>query len=144
MSEGLQLLAIRVNQARQLTQQLRGKGLKPEVADDIAGRLKEAARLLQGKGVSPVGEITKPQTGTLRFRLWQRDPRCLWCGIETDINGRHEPDTATLDHLHRRSQRAGRHLPPVVLACRQCNNDRGQPPAVNTTCPMVKGEKRAA
>jgi 5-methylcytosine-specific restriction endonuclease McrA len=65
----------------------------------------------------------------------------------TFINGRHEPDAATLDHLHRRSQRAGRSLPSVVLACRQCNNARGEPPAVNVKCPvlaMLKGERRAA
>jgi hypothetical protein len=47
MSEGLPLLSTRINQARQLTQSLRGRGLAPETADEIAGRLKEAARLLQ-------------------------------------------------------------------------------------------------
>jgi 5-methylcytosine-specific restriction endonuclease McrA len=62
----------------------------------------------------------------------------------TLINGRHEPDAATLDHLHRRSQREGRALPVAVLACRECNNHRGEPPAVNTTCPVLKGERRAA
>lgn len=130
MSGGLPLLATRINQARQMTASLRGQGLDPELADKIGGRLKEAARLLQGKEAV--------QTGTLRYRLWARDPRCLWCGVETRIDGVHEDDAATLDHLHRRGQRATRYLPTVVLACRRCNNDRGQPPTVNTTCPIVK------
>jgi 5-methylcytosine-specific restriction endonuclease McrA len=83
-------------------------------------------------------QAPKLQTGTLRFQLWQRDPRCLWCGRETRIDGVHEPDAATLDHLHRKSQRTRRALPVVVLACRECNNDRGEPPAVNVVCPIVK------
>lgn len=49
MSEGLRLLRVRVNQARQLTQQVRGHSLKPEVADEIAVRLRECAKLLGGK-----------------------------------------------------------------------------------------------
>jgi 5-methylcytosine-specific restriction endonuclease McrA len=140
VSEGLPLLATRINQARQLTQVLRGHQLAPELADEIAGRLREAARLLQGKVVEP----RAPQTGTLRYRLWQRDPRCLWCGRMTNITGTHEPDAATLDHLHRRGQRTGRALPPVVLACRECNNHRGEPPAVNPACTVVQELKRAA
>jgi hypothetical protein len=139
VSEGLPLLATRINQARQMTQALRGVKLAPEVADGIARRLREAAALLQGKTIlSEISDKPKPQTGTLRYRLWQRDPRCLWCGIETRIEGRHEPDAATLDHLHRKSQRAGRTLPLVVLACRRCNNDRGEPPSVRATCPLAR------
>jgi hypothetical protein len=45
MSEGLPLLCVRINQARQLTQSLRGHGLAPEVADAVSLRLKECALL---------------------------------------------------------------------------------------------------
>lgn len=133
MTPGLNRLSHAINAARQLAQNLRGTELRAEVADEIARRLREAAGLLKGKQVAPT------QTGTLRFRLWARDPRCFWCGVETRIDGVHEPEAATLDHLHRKGQRAGRSLPPVVLACRRCNNDRGEPPRVNTACPAVKG-----
>jgi 5-methylcytosine-specific restriction endonuclease McrA len=145
VSEGLPLLATRINQARQLTQNLRGVTLDTTVADEIAGRLREAARLLQGKEVSPnkwKPPPKLPQTGTLRYRLWQRDPRCLWCGRVTLITGTHEPDAATLDHLHRKKQRTGRVLPVAVLACRECNNHRGEPPAVKAACPFEKGVRR--
>jgi 5-methylcytosine-specific restriction endonuclease McrA len=71
--------------------------------------------------------------------LWQRDRVCLWCGCETRINAVHSSDAATLDHLHRKDERAGRYLPEAVLACRACNNRRGQPPAVRAVCPFVRG-----
>jgi len=142
---GLRRLSDAINTARQLTQHHRGKELPSERADEIAGHLRAAQRLVRGKGDSlpTMGNEskdapTKPQTGTRRYQLWQRSPLCLWCGRVTRIEGRHEDDSATLDHLHRRSQRAGRSLPAVVLACRRCNNHRGEPPAVNTVCPVVK------
>jgi len=45
MNEGLPLLCVRVNQARQLTQSLRGHGPAPDVVGEIMSRLKECARL---------------------------------------------------------------------------------------------------
>jgi hypothetical protein len=51
-----------INTAQQLTQTMRGRELNAETADKIAGRLKEAARLVQGKWeVSSTGHKPKAQ-----------------------------------------------------------------------------------
>ena len=59
MSEGLQLLAVRINQARQLTQNLRGHGLAPDMADESMLKLKEVARLLGETTGKAKGKITR-------------------------------------------------------------------------------------
>lgn len=139
-----------INAARQLAQHERGKGLDAERADRIAAHLRAAQNLVRGRDVQPV-ERFKPQppviqTGTRRFKLWNIDPRCMWCGCVTRIEGVHQDDAATLDHLRRRGER-GRpsSLPDTVLACRLCNNTRGQPRAsTNTGCPVVEQTRYAA
>jgi hypothetical protein len=142
VSEGLPLLAVRINQARQLTQSLRGHGLKEEVADEIAVRLRECARLLRSgeapQRVKPKGD---PQP-TRRRVLWRKDPRCFWCGRVTKFEEHYADDAATVEHVyHRRHpKRKGvrRFLPSVVLACKRCNNERGAPPAeARDLCPLI-------
>ena len=146
MSEGVPLLCVRINQARQLTQQLRGHALQPDVADAVAVRLKECARLLGGKGLpdrpAPKGDA-RP---TRRRQLWRRDPRCFWCGRVTRFDAHNEEDAATVEHLYSRRHpkrgRADKHLPSVVLACKKCNNERGAPPAeAREVCPVILAER---
>jgi 5-methylcytosine-specific restriction endonuclease McrA len=149
LSEGLPLLCVRVNQARQLTQTLRGHSLKPDVADEIMSRLKECARLLQGKEVLAKSAITKTGDAkpTRRRLLWNRDPRCFWCGRVTRFDAYADEDAATVEHIyHRRhpKRKGGRRfLPSVVLACRKCNNERGAPPAeARNECPLIDAERK--
>jgi hypothetical protein len=147
VSEGLPLLCVRINQTRQLTQHLRGHGLKEEVADGIMSRLKECARLLQGRGVPPPAAKKKGDSAPTRRRLlWRRDPRCFWCGRVTKFD-EHDADAATVEHVyHRRhpKRKGGRRfLPSVVLACRKCNNERGAPEATAfEVCPVIEAERR--
>ncbi|MDQ3744531.1 MAG: hypothetical protein M3444_09125 [Acidobacteriota bacterium] len=144
-SEGLPLLCVRVNQARQLTQNLRGHELKAEVADEIMVRLKECARLLgEREGERKGASKSKP---TRRRVLWRRDPRCFWCGRVTDIKTEWLDRSATVEHLYsRRHPKRGRtdkHLPSTVLACKRCNNERGAPEAkVFSECPVMVAERR--
>src|SRR5688500_8177221 len=68
-----------------------------------------------------------------RKRLWRKDSRCHWCGVETllwqHMPGQTQPDNlATLDHLYagndpRRSGKVA--IRQTVLACRRCNGRRG-------------------
>jgi 5-methylcytosine-specific restriction endonuclease McrA len=145
LSAGLPLLCVRVNQARQLTQNLRGHGLKEEVADEIMSRLKECARLLgEREGGRKGASKSKP---TRRRVLWRRDPRCFWCGRVTDIRIEWLDKSATVEHLYsRRHPKRGlpdKHLPTVVLACRKCNNERGAPEATACDlCPVIEAERR--
>lgn len=134
---GLRRLSTHINAARRLVQHERGKRLDPETADQIAGYLRAAQLLLRGREPEAPPAV---QTGTRRFKLWQRDPRCLWCGRVTRIEGVHEQDAATLDHLRRKSQRARpSSLPGTVLACKECNHARGQPKARSPdACPVVR------
>ena len=70
---------------------------------------------------------------TRKLRLWKADPHCFYCGVVTYLpphgGGRSFPDTATLDHLDSKlSGRRGQlhHAGPrTVLACYQCNHERG-------------------
>lgn len=147
MSEGLPLLCVRINQARQLTQSLRGHGLKEEVADEIAVRLRECAKLLGGKELPPRPARKGKAKPTRRRQLWRRDPRCFWCGIETRFDAYDEPDAATVEHLYsRRHPKRGKtdkHLPSTVLACRKCNSGRGAPEArVFDACPVIEAERK--
>lgn len=66
--------------------------------------------------------------------MWRRNPHCFWCGIETvlDDGPKLPPNAATVDHIRsrfclERAERAdGRWRKGIlVLACSQCNNDRG-------------------
>lgn len=75
-------------------------------------------------------------------RLWEKDPRCHWCGKPTfliltppgvDFNiGKQHPKMATIDHLRSRydSTRKERspedNEPRTVLACHACNDKRNE------------------
>lgn len=76
------------------------------------------------------------------MRLWQRSPRCRWCGCLTVLifrpskqPGQRLPNIgypyceATLDHLYSRLDGRRGHVTDgtevTVLACRQCNHQRG-------------------
>lgn len=68
----------------------------------------------------------------LRVRLHRSDPRCFWCGRKTELDAAHaDPVLATVDHLYSRlhPQRVGKHSRYEnvlhVLACYQCNHERG-------------------
>ncbi len=143
MTGGLARLSHALNAARQIAENLRGTELRPEVADAVKGKLAEAKSLL--RGTTAPKERPRVQTGTRRFKLWRRSPLCLWCGRETRIEGVHEDDAATLDHLRRKGQRGrpGSRFPDSVLACRRCNHARGQPPGkASETCPVILAERR--
>jgi hypothetical protein len=60
----------------------------------------------------------------LRRSLWERDPRCHWCGRETawtyQHGGQQPDDAATLDHFGELRALA------VVLACYACNQYRAR------------------
>jgi hypothetical protein len=142
-----------INDARQLTRAERGKGLDAERADQIAAHLRAAQNLVRGREVAAVEKIAREappppviQTGTRRFKLWRACPLCIWCGRMTRIEGVHQEDAATLDHLRRRDERKRKSsIPDTVLACRECNNHRGQPKATTSdACPVVEQTRRAA
>jgi hypothetical protein len=69
-----------------------------------------------------------------RERLHARDPHCYWCGRLTRVIAPcTSPDLATLEHLRSRfnPRRVNMDGTPashgiIVLACYQCNNERGQ------------------
>lgn len=79
--------------------------------------------------------MATPQQRRRRTNLWHRDPHCYWCSCLTILP---TPDhvkivpknQATLDHLVSRLKgRNGKDWPNginTVLACWQCNNDRGK------------------
>jgi hypothetical protein len=144
VSEGLPLLQVRVNQARQLAQSLRGQGIKPDVADEVTARLKEIARLL-GEDVKGA----KKGKPARRRQLWKRDPRCFWCGRKTDITTANNSDSATMEHIyhkhHPRRRDTRKVLPSTVLACAKCNHERGAPKVTTSDCcPLVESMKCAA
>ena len=143
MTGGQARLSHAINAARVIAENLRGTELRPDVADAIKGKLAEAKSLLRGTP-APKDE-PRVQTGTRRYKLWQRSPLCLWCGCETKIEGVHQDDAATLDHLRRKGQRGkpGSIFSDSVLACRRCNHARGQPPGrASETCPVILAERR--
>jgi hypothetical protein len=117
----------------------------PANAEKIVGRVERVRALVHGKAPPP-----KPGKRNRRRQLWNRDPRCFWCGRETDIRTANAPDSATVEHLYARGQPkrrepTRRHLPDTVLACRRCNSSRGSPSvAAPEVCPLlaaVKGEQ---
>jgi hypothetical protein len=114
-------------------------------AEKIASRVERVRALVQGKVPPP-----KPGKLNRRRQLWNRDPRCFWCGRETDIRTANAPDSATVEHIYhrghpKRRQSTRRHLPDTVLACRRCNNERGAPAVeAREVCPVlavVKGSR---
>ena len=129
----------------------REQNRKPQQAPDtphaerIARRVERVRALVQGKAPPP-----KPGKRNRRRQLWNRDPRCFWCGRETDIRTANASDSATVEHLYargqpKRTEQTRRHLPDTVLACRRCNSTRGAPSvAAPEVCPLlaaVKGEQ---
>lgn len=55
---------------------------------------------------------------------------CFWCKEETLLDarrmgGQHEPRCTTIDHLIPRSRGGGNELENLVIACRECNEARG-------------------
>jgi 5-methylcytosine-specific restriction endonuclease McrA len=140
-------LSNHINAARQLTQGARGRELDAVRADTIAAFLRAAQQLARAAQKAPQGEAPPSlavDTEGRRFGLWQRDPRCMWCGRVTRIESQQDDNAATLDHLHPRGHRAGKRI-RSVLACRRCNGARGQPKAItNDVCPVVEQTRRAA
>jgi hypothetical protein len=135
-------LSTAINQARQLTQALRGRELPAERADELAELLRAAQALARGRK-------PQPQKPTRRRVLWRRDPRCFWCGVVTTFATHGRPDSATVDHLyprgHPRRSDPRKHLPPVVLSCYGCNQERGAKPAtVSAVCPLLRARGRHA
>lgn len=82
-----------------------------------------------------------------RVRLWQLNPRCRWCGVETvlvTVSQAELPDrklpanAATIDHLRTKLKpeyraicpssmpRHRRQEPRTVLACYKCNQQRNK------------------
>jgi hypothetical protein len=127
---------------------LRGHGLKPEVADEIAVRLRECAKLLGGKELPdrPAKKKGDPKP-TRRRQLWRRDPHCFWCGRVTRFDEHYTDDAATVEHVYHRAhpkrRSPKRHLPATVLACRKCNSERGAPEAREfSECPVILAERR--
>lgn len=58
---------------------------------------------------------------TLAALIWRAGVRCTWCGVEVE-RGEH-----AIDHLLPRSAGGGGHAPDnVVLACKRCNQLRGE------------------
>ena len=80
---------------------------------------------------------------TRRALLWRRSALCFWCGRATRLDAEmNADDAATVDHvysrLHPRRQSPVRHLPPSVLACYRCNQERGaKRPTAGETCPVL-------
>jgi len=65
--------------------------------------------------------------------------------VVTRIKGVYESDAATLDHLQRKGERARASMfSDAVLACRRCNNKRGQLKAVaGDACPVIERTARS-
>lgn len=66
-------------------------------------------------------------------KLWNQNPNCHWCNVETvrvEVDQqRLDPHSATFDHIYHKSNplrhtRKGRNL--GVLACYACNQKRGR------------------
>jgi len=110
-------------------------------SEKIARRVERVRRLIRPEGEREPRAI---QTGTRRFKLWLCSPFCFWCGCVTRIEGVYESDAATLDHLRHKGERAkSGTFPDAVLACRRCNNKRGQPKAASTNeCPVIERTAR--
>jgi hypothetical protein len=75
-----------------------------------------------------------------RCRLWMESPNCYWCGRETVLAtplpgfGPGTPLLATVDHVitrrekDRRAKLAATGATLHVLACFECNHERGSTP----------------
>lgn len=131
-------IARELNSITQITQLSRDSAN----AEKIASRVERVRALIKGKSPPP-----KPGKPNRRRQLWNRDPRCFWCGRVTDIRTTNAPDSATVEHLYARGQpkreeATRRHLPATLLACRRCNTVRGAPSvAAPDLCPLLAGVK---
>jgi len=79
-----------------------------------------------------------------KYLLHENDPRCYWCGIETEISsiknlGHHFDREATIDHVitnntHNKftlkKVNENFHVGKYVLSCFRCNNIRGNIPFI--------------
>jgi hypothetical protein len=67
----------------------------------------------------------------MRLRLFRADPHCFWCGQVTRYGAVGDPLQTTVDHLYSRlhPERENRYREQKgvlhVLACSECNNERG-------------------
>jgi hypothetical protein len=74
----------------------------------------------------------RKQAKVRRRNLWLADPHCHWCGQPTVLPGVTPAGSvgpvATLDHLYSRFHplRQSEREVPLVLACRDCNAERGR------------------
>lgn len=71
------------------------------------------------------------QTRVRRRNLWLADPHCHWCGSLTALPGAATASglrLATIDHLFSRFHPVRQETAsvPTVLACRECNAERGR------------------
>ncbi len=146
-------LAHAISTARQLTQNMRSRELPADLADQLAAHL-NAAKLLArsakpgARQMSPVSPPpAKPEAKsqpTRRRILWRRDPRCFWCGRVTVFEAHGTTSAATIEHIyprgHPRRQSTRKALPSTVLACYDCNQERGgySGQACGPVCPVLK------
>ena len=85
----------------------------------------------------------------IRRRLWERDPHCYYCGVETVWKDRLDTrveNAATIEHL--RSRYNPRRMEPnrgndrrLVLACWKCNN--GQNRVEQAQVPLAELHRRS-
>lgn len=55
-------------------------------------------------------------------RMWEEDPRCHYCGVETILDGKRKGNSATCDHKVALSRRGTEHPSNYLLSCYRCNN----------------------
>lgn len=53
---------------------------------------------------------------------------CHWCGVAMEFDNVKSPQSATVDHLVPVSRGGSNRVKNTVLACRACNNARGDMP----------------
>lgn len=59
---------------------------------------------------------------------WKRSKACYWCGrrVRYGMGSHNLPNQATREHLKPRSLGGRNGKDNIVVACRQCNTDRGR------------------
>ncbi|MQX19777.1 HNH endonuclease [Sinorhizobium meliloti] len=62
--------------------------------------------------------------------FWQQQGRCCYCGEHVVLTYRPyeavRPYAATLEHLQRRADGGTGHSSNLAMACKRCNNTRGE------------------